>query len=116
MTPLLAATYPPIEKLDIPTVSWAAIAPFLFLTGGAIVLLVGGSLLRGPVARRLYGPFAALVALAAGISGIPQWHKVQDHGSFVTLAGAVGIDGFSLLATFTVCALPCGSFAVTVTV
>jgi NADH-quinone oxidoreductase subunit N len=100
----LAATYPPIEKLHIPTVSWAAIAPFLLLTGGAIVLLVGGSLLRGPVARRLYGPFAALVALAAGISGIPQWHKVQDHGAFVTLAGAVGIDGFSLFATFTICA------------
>ena len=39
---LLAAVSPPIEKLQIPTVSWAAIAPFLFVTGGDVVRVVGG--------------------------------------------------------------------------
>ena len=68
------------------------------------VLLVGGSLLRGPKAQRLYAPFAALVALAAGLAAIPQWHKVQDEGAFVTLAGAVGIDGFSLFSIFVIAA------------
>ena len=104
MNLLLAAAQPPIEKLQIPHVIWSAIAPFLILVGGAIVLLVGGSLLRGDIAKRGYAPFAALVALAAGLSAIPQWHKVQAHGAFVTLAGAYGIDGFSLFSTCVICA------------
>ncbi len=49
---LLAATQPPIQKLQIPHVIWSAIAPFLILVGGAIVLLVGGSLVRSDVAKR----------------------------------------------------------------
>lgn len=100
----LFAAQPPIHKLALPDVSWAALAPILILSGGALVLLVGGSLLRGPKARRFYGPFAALVALVAGASAIPQWHKVQDHGAFTTVAGMVGIDGFSMFVAFVVCA------------
>ncbi len=61
-------------------------------------------MLRGPRSRRFYGPFTAAVALAAGLSAIPQWHKVQDHGAFVTVAGMVGIDGFSLFTMFIVSA------------
>ena len=102
MITLLAAA-PPNTTVHIPSVSWAALAPFLILIGGAIVLLVGGSLLRGAISRRLYGPFAALVAIAAGLSAIPQWHKVQHHGAFVTVAGAVGIDGFSIFAMWIIC-------------
>lgn len=100
----ILAAQPPMQKLALPSVNWAALAPFLILAGGAIVLLVAGSLLRGPRARRWYGPFTALVALAAGLATIPQWHHVQDHGAFTTVAGMVGIDGFSLFATATICA------------
>ncbi len=95
---------PPIHKIDLPSVAWSALAPIVILVAGALVLLIGGSLLRGPRARRCYGPYSALVALAAGLAAIPQWHKVSDHGAFVTVAGMVGIDGFSLFTTFTVCA------------
>ena len=100
----LLAAEPPIHKINLPHVNWAALAPVLILMGGAIVLLVAGSLLRGPAARRLYAPVAALIALAAGFSTVPQWHHVQDHGPFTTVAGMVGVDGFALFATATVCA------------
>lgn len=90
--------------LAVPQVGWAAIAPILILIGGALVLLVGGALLPGPKARRFYGPLAALVAVASGVSAVPQWHKVQDHGAFTTIAGAVGIDGFSVFAIFVIAA------------
>ena len=98
---LLAAD---VENLAVPEVGWAAIAPLLVMIGGALTLTIGGSLLRGPKAQRFYGPFAALVAVVAGLAAIPQWHKVQDEGAFVTLAGAVGIDGFSLFAIFVIAA------------
>ncbi|MBS1847078.1 MAG: NADH-quinone oxidoreductase subunit N [Actinobacteria bacterium] len=91
-------------KIVLPTVNWAALAPVLILIAGAIVLLVAGSLLRGPKARMFYGPYSALVALAAGLATIPQWHRVQHHGAFTTVAGMFGIDGFSLFATATICA------------
>lgn len=93
-----------VTPIDLPKVNWGALAPVLVLIGGALVLLVGGSLLRGPRARRCYGPFSALVALVAGAATIPQWHHVQDHGAFTTVAGMFGVDGFSLFATATICA------------
>lgn len=93
---------PPVEDLALPSVDWAALAPILILVGGAIVLMIGGSLLRGPVARKFYGPFTAAVALASTLSVIPQWHHVQDDGAFTTVAGMIGIDGFSLFATATI--------------
>lgn len=102
MTPLLLAAE--VEKLNVPKVGWAAIAPILIIIGGAIVLLVGGALLPGAKARKFYGPLAALVAIASGIAAIPQWHKVQDSGPFTTIAGAVGIDGFSIFAIFVIAA------------
>ncbi len=103
---LLAALFadPPVAEFDTPSVDWAALSPILILVGGALVLMIAGSLLRGPKARKVYGPYSALVALAAGLATIPQWHRVQDDGAFATIAGSVGIDGFSLFATATICA------------
>lgn len=94
----------PTTKLDLPSIDWAALAPIVILLGGAIVLLVAGSLLRGAKARKFYGPYSAFVAVVAGLATIPQWHEVQDHGAFATVAGMIGIDGFSLFATATICA------------
>jgi NADH-quinone oxidoreductase subunit N len=95
-------------KLATPHVDYLTILPVLILIGGAVVLLVGGSLLQSRAAMRCYGPFAALVGLAAGISAIPEWHRVFRHHAgarpFSAIAGAVGVDGFALFATFTICA------------
>lgn len=98
----------PVAKLATPSVSWAALAPVLFLIGGAMVLMLVSSLWRSSLARKLYAPVTALIAIAAGVSAIFQWHKVfPAHGAakpFTTVAGAIGIDGFALFATFIVCA------------
>ena len=104
MIALLAQTNT-TTKLALPHVDYMTILPVLILIGGAVVLLVGGSLLQSPKAVRFYGPFAALVGLAAGISAIPEWRRVFHHGGALrpvnAIAGAVGVDGFSLFATFT---------------
>ena len=48
-----------------------------------------------------YTVFTCLVALGAIGAAIPMWREVQDadRGPFSTLAGAVGVDGFSVFMT-----------------
>jgi NADH-quinone oxidoreductase subunit N len=88
----------------LPNVSWYALTPFLVLVAGSLVVLVLGALLRTEPVRRAFAPLTALIAIAAGITAIPLWHKVSDHGAYTTIAGSVGIDGFSLFLTFVICA------------
>jgi hypothetical protein len=76
----------------LPNVSWYALTPFLVLVAGSLVVLVLGALLRTEPVRRAFAPLTALIAIAAGITAIPLWHKVSDHGAYTTIAGSVGID------------------------
>lgn len=89
--------------LKLPHVSWAALTPFLVLVVGALVLLGVASLVRHPVLGRLLGPLTAAIAAAAGITAIPLWHKVADHGPYNAVANAIGVDGFSVFLTFVIC-------------
>ncbi|MDP1819185.1 MAG: NADH-quinone oxidoreductase subunit N [Acidimicrobiales bacterium] len=110
MGSLLALLSQPLD--DAPTeiarvdVAWSALAPILFLIGGAMVLLLGDALTRLRSARGAYAIVATVSALAAAISALPLWSRIQDadRGPFSTLGEAVGVDGFSLFATFVICA------------
>jgi NADH-quinone oxidoreductase subunit N len=87
--------------IDTPTVDWAAEAPLITLVVGALVLMLISSFVRS---RRSTVPYTVLTCLvAAGSIGavVPLWREVQDpdRGPFSTLAGAVGVDGFSLFMT-----------------
>lgn len=108
MIGLLAQTGADTTKLATPSVSWAALAPVLILIGGAMFMMILSSLWRSDLARRTHAPLTALIAIAAGVAAIFEWQRVfPDHGPakpITTVAGAVGIDGFALFATFIVCA------------
>src|SRR5512145_292057 len=84
--------------VDTPTVDWAAELPLLVLVGGALVLMLASSFVRSRRPVRRYTAFTCLVGLGAIAAVVPLWREVQDaeRGPFSTLAGAVGIDGFSL--------------------
>jgi NADH-quinone oxidoreductase subunit N len=86
------------EVLDLPPVDWAALLPILIPLGGAMLLLVVDALsLRRPVPGA-YALFTVAVGAASIVSSIPLWREVQDddRGPFSILAGALGIDGFSV--------------------
>lgn len=86
------------QGLDTPDVDWAALAPFLILIGGALLLLVVDALsLRKPVAGG-YALFTVVVAGASIVTAIPLWQEVRDpdRGPFGILRNALGIDGFSV--------------------
>ena len=81
-----------------PQVDWAALLPQLFLGGGALVLLTAGSLLRGRLPSWFATAFSAGAALGSLGGVIWLWIRVQDpsRGAFTTIAGSIGIDGFSV--------------------
>jgi NADH-quinone oxidoreductase subunit N len=87
--------------IETPAVDWAAEAPLLVLVGGALVLMLVSSFVRTRRATVAYTVLTCLAALGSVVAVVPLWREVQDpeRGPFSTLAGAVGIDGFSLFMT-----------------
>ena len=81
-----------------PHVDWAALLPQIFLGGGGLVLLTIGSLLRRRLPSWFPTAFSAGAALGAFGGVIWLWIRVQDpaRGAFTTIAGTIGIDGFSV--------------------
>jgi NADH-quinone oxidoreductase subunit N len=93
----------PIEAVDV---AWSGLTPLLILVGGALVLMIAGALSRRPWLPGGYALFTTVVAGAAIATAVPLWQRVQDdeRGPFSTLAGAFGVDGFSLFATVVIAA------------
>ena len=106
MLALLAVVAQPIDQAPDPIarvdIAWSAVAPILVLVGGALLLLAADAL-RGR--KPLDGSYALATVVTAGgamACAAPLWQRVQDadRGPFSTLAQAVGVDGFSVFATF----------------
>lgn len=92
----LLAQLGPVTHIDTPPVAWSALLPVLVLLGGAVVLLVAGSLLPR---RTTFGWHAtATITIASGsiAAVVPLWFRVRDHGPLSVVANAVRVDGFSL--------------------
>ena len=89
------------SPIDTPTVDWAAEAPLITLVVGALVLMLISSFVRSRRSTVPYTVITCLVALGSIGAVVPLWREVQDpdRGPFSTLAGAVGVDGFSLFMT-----------------
>ena len=93
--------------IDVPDVAWDALGPILVLVTGALLLLTVTALVhRSRHPRGIYAGFTVGTALVAMGFAVPLWTRVQDadRGPFSAVAGAVGIDGFSIFATFVICA------------
>jgi NADH-quinone oxidoreductase subunit N len=106
---LLALLSQPIDDPPVPVpgvdVAWSAVAPILVLVGGALLLLAADALSTRAPLKGIYTLFTTLTAGGAIVAAIPLWDRVQDteRGPFSTLGQAVGVDGFSLFATVTIC-------------
>ena len=90
-----------VVPLATPEVQWSALWPIIILGLGGIVLLTVASLVKGMKAPGANAGFTVLVALGTIIACVPVWQRVQDpeRGPFSAVGGAIGIDGFSVLAT-----------------
>jgi NADH-quinone oxidoreductase subunit N len=117
LSTVLGATPAPV-RIPTPQVAWSALLPVVILLVGGIVLLTIASLTPKGPNTRWYAPYTVVVALAAAVSAVPLWARVNrwdtllwwdipassPRGPFSTVAGAVGIDGFSLFVAVVICA------------
>ena len=100
-----------------PSVDWSALLPMLILLVGGLLVLTFSSFLRGKAPRGLFSTVTVAIAVAAAISAVPLWARVQNWssllwwdlspsqpGAFSTVGGAVGIDGFGIFVIITLCA------------
>lgn len=102
--------------VSIPNIEWSAVLPLLILGVGAALLLTFTSLARRKPGNGVYAVYTVLVATAAMATSIPLWGRVQGwssvgmwdidppHGPFSAMAGAIGVDGFSIFLTLLICA------------
>ena len=85
-----------LAQVDIPDIQWLALIPHLVMAGAAVVLLTIVSL----AGSRLPSWFAAAWTAAAGLgvlaTAIPVWIRVSQRGPHSTIAGSIGVDGFSV--------------------
>jgi len=107
---LIALLSQPVDQAPVPVdgveVAWSALAPVLVLIGGALLLLAADALSRRTPGRGIYALYTVVTGGVAIGAAIPLWQRVQDvdRGPFSTLAQSIGVDGFSVFATVTICA------------
>ncbi|MFA5566033.1 MAG: NADH-quinone oxidoreductase subunit N [Acidimicrobiia bacterium] len=88
--------------IDTPEIEWSALMPILILAAGGILLLTLSSLVRSVrETPSAHAAITVIIALASGAFCVPLWQRVQDpsRGPLTAVAGALGIDGFSVMAT-----------------
>lgn len=91
------------EAITTPEVAWSVLAPNLILIVGGILLLTVVSLFKNRLPGWFHAAWAIVVALAAMGACVPLWDRVRTDGPTSALAGAVGMDGFSLFLTAVIC-------------
>jgi len=85
-----------------PSIDWYALSPYVVLLGGALVLLLVGSLTpRWP--RGWYAMLTALTAGAAGVVASLQFAALADDAPRSLMKGVLAHDRFGLLAVIAIC-------------
>ncbi|MGP8058781.1 MAG: NADH-quinone oxidoreductase subunit N [Acidimicrobiales bacterium] len=102
MTPGLAAVVR--VGFHTPHVRYMTILPVIVMLGGAVLLLVVGSLVRRPLRVPVASAGTVVVSLVALGFALWQWADVLSHGASTAVDQAVALDGFSALVQILV---PC---------
>ncbi|MBX3286930.1 MAG: NADH-quinone oxidoreductase subunit N, partial [Actinobacteria bacterium] len=85
-----------VQDLATPEVAFSTVAPILIVLGGAVVLLVLGSLLPRRPKVSWHAGVAMATAAAAIAASIPLWFRARDDGPMLVAADAVRIDGLAI--------------------
>ena len=98
MTKLIAAT----STFEGPAIQWFKISPILALLGGALFLILVGSL-TPQWKRGWYATASVVTAITAAVLTGVLWNQMGDDKPSTLVGGALAFDHFALFATFTIC-------------
>ena len=85
--------------IQIPSIHYLAILPVLIFFGAALALLLASALLPGKVPLAAATSTVAAASLASIVVNVWQWHNVAKFGASTTIAHAIVLDDFSVVAS-----------------
>lgn len=88
-----------LSTFEAPSIDWWALTPQMILIGAALSIMLITSLSPKPVPGWVSTFITVSAAIAAGVVAWWLWNDVLDDGPSSTVAGAFGVDGFSLFFT-----------------
>ena len=86
-------------NLVIPSIHYLAILPVLIFFGAAIALLFASALSRAKLPLSVATSTTALAAIATLVVNWEQWRSVARAGASTTIAHAIVLDDFSVIAS-----------------
>ena len=86
-------------KIVIPTIHYLAILPAILLLVSSIGLLFATALLGSKITTKVASAVTSLTGVAVLVVTFIQWSHVASHGASTTIANAIVLDGFSVVAT-----------------
>ncbi len=99
MSGVLAAT----TKLAVPHVEYRALAPFLVLVGGALLILMVSSLVGGRLPAALWTTMSVATAGISAACSVSLWNNITKHGEHLAVADAIAVDHFAVWFCFVAC-------------
>ncbi len=92
-----------VAEFQTPPIEWYAVVPELILVGGALLLMVVAALAPKPLPRGTYVWATVAIAAATLLDASVLWSDVQHSGPTSVIAGALGLDGFSVFFIVVTC-------------
>jgi NADH-quinone oxidoreductase subunit N len=86
-------------NLAIPSIHYLAILPVLIFFGAAMALLITSALSRSKVPLSVATATTALAAIATMVVNWEQWRSIANAGASTTIAHAIVLDDFSVIAS-----------------
>ena len=86
-------------NLVIPSIHYLAILPVLIFFGASLVLLLASALARFKVPLGVATTTVVLASIASLVVNVVQWHCVATSGASTTIAHAIVLDDFSVVAS-----------------
>ena len=88
-----------MTTVTLPSIHYLTIAPVLILFGASLFLLIASALWRGTLATTVATATTVVASVAVVVVNVFQWRDLDAHGPGTTVAHAVLLDGFSVVAT-----------------
>ncbi len=91
-----------MNVLTMPSISYSALAPILFLLLGGVAIMAISALRRRPLSSTATTTLTLIASVSALGASLIEWAHVSTSPATSTIAGALAVDGFSVTIAITV--------------